>query len=79
MSFDYDLKSNLVAMISNHSQSQSKLQLDKETGLLTFLALLPCIQVGINRFHFFEKRLFRLKNDKEKIKNEMVVLKNGCF
>ena len=34
MSFDYDLKSNLVAMISNHSQSQSKLQLDKETGLL---------------------------------------------
>ena len=34
MSFDYDLKSNLVAMISNHSQSQSKLQLDKETGLI---------------------------------------------
>ena len=33
MSFDYDLKSNLVAMISNHSQSQSKLQLDKRTGL----------------------------------------------
>ena len=35
MSFDYDLKSNLVAMISNHSQSQSKLQLDKQTGLVT--------------------------------------------
>ena len=34
MSFDYDLKSNLVPMISNHSQSQSKLQLDKETGLM---------------------------------------------
>ena len=35
MSFDYDLKSNLVATISNHSQSQSKLQLDKQTGLLS--------------------------------------------
>ena len=34
MTFDYDLKSNLVAMISNHSQSQSKLQLDKQIGLL---------------------------------------------
>ena len=34
MSFDYDLESNLVAMISNHSQSQSKLQLDKQTELL---------------------------------------------
>ena len=28
MNFDYDLKSNLVAMISNHSQSKNKLQLD---------------------------------------------------
>ena len=35
MSFDYDLKSNLVATISNHSQSQSKLQLNKQTGLLS--------------------------------------------
>ena len=34
MSFDYELKSNLVAMISNHSQSQSKLQLEKRTELL---------------------------------------------
>jgi len=41
MSFDYDLKSNLVAVISNNSQSQSKLQLDKETGLLSVFMFLP--------------------------------------
>ena len=34
MSFDYDVKSNIVAMISNYSQSQSKLQLDKQIGLM---------------------------------------------
>ena len=34
MSFDYDVKSNIVAMISNYNQSQSKLQLDKQTELL---------------------------------------------
>ena len=29
----------------------------------------------MDRFHFFEKRWFRLKNDEDKAKNEIIVLK----
>ena len=64
MSFDYDLKSNFVAMISNHSQSQSKLQLDKETGRMVLpmvdrLRNLPCA------FHPSQVTIYSIQDDKK--------------
>ena len=37
------------------------------------------LHLGIDRFHFFEQRSFRFKNDKEKTKNRTVVFKNDSF
>ena len=35
--------------------------------------------VGMDRFHFIERRSFRFKNDEEKTKNEKVVFKVDRF
>ena len=35
------------------------------------------LQLGMDRFNFFEKRSFRFKNDKEKTKNKTMVFDTG--
>ena len=37
------------------------------------------MQVGMNRFHFFDNRSFRYDNEEEKTKNETIVLENDPF